>query len=221
MIPIFKRRLGRFGGGVANGSIATITHSEQTFESTWRGDSGASLFIDWGDDLSDNYALLGAGTDVDADHNYAAPGTYTIKIYGVAVTVLRLVAGNQAVESNLSEYVKLRKLTYLALNTNPTTGDLGTLFASLDDLQYAYMYSAASDHTCSLATWGCTGLVYQNHNSAVPEAVDVGNVLINSAGVQTSGVLTIASGCPAPPSTPEVTAALVELAGDGVTVTTN
>lgn len=198
-----------------------ITHSEQTFESTWRGVSGEVLTVRWGDGEETTHTFTGSASDVAVDHNYAAPGTYTVRFFVDVLTVYRLVITAQAVSSGIAEFARLGNLTYYNITTQPVTGDVGTLLAVLPDLQYVYSYSATATLTCSLRTWPCTGLILQNYNSAVPVSADVGNVLINSAGVQTSGSLSIASSCPAPPGTPEVTAALAQLASDGVTVTTN
>lgn len=129
------------GANQPNSNISNLTFSSaginptaslQTTETsgsiavTFRGQSGFSFDVDWGDGSSESIALLGTGTPVITIHAYdSTPGTKTITLSGDAITKMTYIRanGNADFVNSVADLAQLdRVTTYIFDTASYTTG---------------------------------------------------------------------------------------------------
>lgn len=223
LLPYHVRRVQAAAGTAGAAPVATITHNKNgTFSIIFRGTNGSVIYCDPGDGSAvQEKTLLGTSTDV--TFSYVNNGSILdVKISGSVNNVSSLTSSIQNLRGDIGEFAVFKNIETLNLSYNYLlNGDLSSLLSTFSSIKSLTILGSSPSLDVSIATWVSAGITSLTLTSLFSTSERVGNVLINSAGVQTSGVITLTGTSPAPPSTPEVTAAIAQLSMDGVSLLLN
>jgi len=221
------------GANQLNGYISNLTFSSdgtnpsaiiQTTETgsttvTLRGQTGHSVFINWGDGTVEEIDLLGTGTNVNAVHDYQSlAGTKDIKLYDGLGSLTRFIAAaNTDYTGSLDQVVNMINLTYLNVRTTSFSSSLKPLVEGLTVMSTLVAYETSLSYEASTLSSALVSIsCYDNGWSAAE--VDQIIIDVDTAGAS-GGTLSIAGDNAA--RTAASDAALASIVGDGWTVTVN
>lgn len=110
---------------------------------TFRGSSGFSFDVDWGDGNSDTVSLLGTTINVNVSHDYlGATGTKDIIMSGDALTKINRIvaAANTDYTGSLDDLQYMTRLDYINVRTTSFNYTFKNVFESLTKLTTVFAY---------------------------------------------------------------------------------
>jgi len=146
MIPILKK-IGSFYGYAPSGKKLVFNVTDTgSVQFSLRGESGCSIFVDWGDGSSEDEVVFeGVGVQKFATHDYSGlPGTKVVKMRHGSGSgldgVLLFFASITMLSAPLSNFGVIKYCKYIYLTANSISGNIDSL--NLEDPLEIYLSSS-------------------------------------------------------------------------------